>query len=184
MHFPVLLDTNVLYSASLNDFLLRLASRGAFRPLWSEDVLEELTRNLSSFLPADAVARRVGAMRTHFPEALVSGHESLIPAMTNHPKDRHILAAAVRADAAVLVTFDLDDFPAESVAEFDLEVRHPDAFLLDQLDLHPGLVLDALQDWSDSCSAPPLTRRDLLLILDRTGVPRFAETVLQWLILE
>jgi len=27
----------------------------------------------------------------------VNGYENLIPAMTNHPKDRHVLAAAVRA---------------------------------------------------------------------------------------
>jgi len=39
MAFPALLDTNVLFSATLNDTLLRLAEEGAFHPLWSADIL-------------------------------------------------------------------------------------------------------------------------------------------------
>ncbi|QHC67691.1 PIN domain-containing protein [Rathayibacter sp. VKM Ac-2759] len=177
MRFPVFLDTNVLYSATLNDFLLRLASRGAFRPLWSMDVLEELGRNLRRSLPAHAVDRRIDAMRRYFPDAMVSGYESLIDAMRNHPKDRHVLAAAVRADAALLVTFDLADFDSASVQGFDLEVRHPDAFLLDQLDLLPELVLEALEDWSSACVAPPLAPLQLVSALERAGVPGFAEAL-------
>ncbi|MWV51110.1 PIN domain-containing protein [Rathayibacter sp. VKM Ac-2803] len=179
MRFPVFFDTNVLYSASLNDFLLRLAARGAFRPLWSADVLDELGRNLRRSLPPRAVDRRIDAMRQHFPDAMVSGYDSLIGVMRNHPKDRHVLAAAVRADAAVLVTFDLADFGPASVVGFDLEVRHPDAFLLDQLDLLPELVLEALHEWSDACSAPPLTPLQLVSALERAGVPRFARMLRQ-----
>lgn len=179
MHFPVFFDTNVLYGASLNDFILRLAARGAFRPLWSEGVIDELRRNLERRLPAEFVERRIDAMEKHFPDAAVRGYESLIPAMTNHPKDRHVLAAAVQGAAAVLVTFNLSDFPHSSVADFDLETRHPDAFLLDQLDLYPGLVLDELRTWSEDSRRPPLTPRDLVLALERAGVPAFAELLLQ-----
>ena len=39
-----------------------------------------------------------------------------IPAMTNHPKDRHVLAAAARAGAKVMVTYNLKDFPSSSLA--------------------------------------------------------------------
>ena len=31
--------------------------------------------------------------------------------MTNHPKDRHVLATAVRTGAQTIVTFNLKDFP-------------------------------------------------------------------------
>lgn len=45
--------------------------------------------------------------------------------MTNHVKDRHVLAAAVRAAAAAVVTFNLDDFPDVAVDPFDIEALHP-----------------------------------------------------------
>lgn len=38
MSFPAFFDTNVLYGALFNDFILELADRGLFRPLWSKTV--------------------------------------------------------------------------------------------------------------------------------------------------
>ena len=96
--FPAFLDTCVLYPAYLCDTLLRLAEASAYRPLWSADVFVELRRNLiDRGIPPDRVDRRLGQMSRSFPDALVAGYESLIEGMTNHPKDRHVLAAAVRA---------------------------------------------------------------------------------------
>jgi hypothetical protein len=67
-------------------------------------------------------ARRVEQMRAAFPlaEEEARGYESLIPAMTNDPKDRHVLAAAaaVRANAELIVTANLKDFPAASVEPY------------------------------------------------------------------
>lgn len=137
--FPALFDTNALFGFHLNDVILGLAERGLFRPLWSEQILEELSRNLALHgVPESKVERRVEAMRRAFPDATVSGFEDLIDTMTNDPKDRHVLAAGIRANCEVLVTFNLKDFPAESVDDYDIEIVHPDTFLLDQLDLYPG----------------------------------------------
>jgi hypothetical protein len=72
-------------------------------PLWSDHVLEELRRNLiKAGAKREAVEHRLGQMATYFPDARVTGYEQLIGSMTNHPKDRHVLAAAVagRADVA------------------------------------------------------------------------------------
>ena len=87
--------------AYLCDTLLRLAEASAYRPLWSADVFAELRRNLigRGLLPD----RGLGQMSRSFPDALVTGYESLVDGMTNHPKDRHVLAAAVRANAEVIV---------------------------------------------------------------------------------
>ena len=40
-----LLDANVLYPAGLRDFLLRLADRYLYTPLWSADIHAEWTRS-------------------------------------------------------------------------------------------------------------------------------------------
>lgn len=67
--------------------------------------------------PAKA-AKRVGAIREHFADAVVQGSEALIPAMTNPVKDRHVLAAAVRSKSDVIVTLNLRDFPDAVLAPF------------------------------------------------------------------
>lgn len=183
MAFPALLDTCVLYPQYLSDTLLWQAEAGTFRPLWSRDVLTELGRALSdpakANLPTAAVDRRLRQMRAAFPDAEVEGYEHLVDAMTTHPKDRHVLAAAVRANVEVLVTFNLKDFPETALKPFDITVVHPDDFLLDQLDLYPAAVLGCLEDQVNRYSHinGPLTVGELLRPLERAGVPRFAEEV-------
>lgn len=64
--------------------------------------------------------------------------------MTNDPKDRHVLAAAVHGSAELIVTENVRDFPAVAVKAYDIEVSTQDEFLLDQLDLAPRCVHHAL----------------------------------------
>ena len=176
MSFPAFFDTNVLYGALLNDFVLELADRGLFRPLWSEDVLTELTKNLvRNGEDAKLVEKRVGTMRRYFADAMVIGYGDLVPTMTNDVKDRHVLAAAVRGGAEVLVTFNTKDFPVESVETFDLEVVHPDDFLLDQLDLYHAPTLRTMVELVEGYDSPTMVMDDFLLALARAGVPKFAD---------
>ncbi|MCV2393138.1 PIN domain-containing protein [Actinotalea sp. M2MS4P-6] len=178
MAFPVVLDTNVLFGAYLCDTVLRLAEAGTFRPLWSTDILSELERNLvGRGVAADRAARRTQHMSRAFPDAMVTGYEPLIGSMTCDPKDRHVLAAAVRANAELLVTFNLSDFPAEATSPYDITVTHPDEFLLDQLDLYPGATVRALQDQIAAYSRPGMSIDGLLAHLARASVPRFASEV-------
>ena len=88
-----------------------------------------------------------------------------------------MLAAAAHSDSQVLVTFNLDDFPESSVAGFDLAVVHPDDFLLDQIDLHPGKVGRALLRQMNEATRPALTMAELLGMLTRAGVPKFVSEV-------
>lgn len=178
MSFPALFDTNVLYGAILNDYILTLADRGLFRPLWSKGIMDELRTNLTRAAEdSRLVEKRVATMKTYFPDAMVEGYESMVDSMTNHPKDRHVLAAAVRGGAEILVTFNLKDFPEAATSVFDIEVVHPDDFLLDQLDLHSGSTLQGLVDLVESYDSPAMTMDDLLLALTRAGTPRFVAAV-------
>jgi len=136
------LDACVLYPIGLRDVLLDLASElGLFRPRWSATILDEMERNLVSdgrCSPAQAADLR-SALEAVFPEAEVTGYEELVSQMTNHPKDRHVLAAAVASDAEIIVTSNLKDFPATACDPVGVRVLSPDTFLTRCHQLHAGV---------------------------------------------
>jgi predicted nucleic acid-binding protein len=135
--FPAVLDVNVLVPLHLTDLLLRLAEAETYRPLWSQEILDEVTRNLPKVgVTTEKAKRRVGVMRREFPDAMVNGYEPFIDATTNDRTDRHVLATAVRANAAIIVTANVRDFPVSACAPYDINAVHPDNFLLDQLELY------------------------------------------------
>lgn len=175
---PVFLDTCVLLKPYLCDSMLSVAEAGMYRPLWSPAVLDELGRNLiRRGLDDEQIGHRLDQMNEAFPDALVGGYEALIAQMSNHPKDRHVLAAAVRGGAEVLVTENLRDFPDDSVSPFGMEVVSQDVFLLDQLDLAPAEILDALRRQVSRYRREPRTVEGLLAILgaSASGCPGFAQ---------
>lgn len=180
MPFEVVLDTCALYPAHLRDTLLRLAERGIYRALWSADILEELERSLiRAGIPPDSVERLTAEMRGAFPDAGVTGYLPLVDSMTCDHKDRHVLAAAVRSNAAAVVTFNVADFPSASTDPYDVDVIHPDAFLLDLLDLTPPIVIAEIREQAAANRREPQTLESLLDALGTAGVPNFADTVLK-----
>jgi PIN domain len=104
-------------------------------------------------------------------DALVTGYEDLIPSLRlPDPNDRHVLAAAIRGRADVIVTMNLKDFPAEVLAPFGLEAQHPDEFALHLFDLAPGRVVAAAQMHRQSLRKPPKTVEEYLDTLERQGL--------------
>jgi predicted nucleic acid-binding protein len=130
----VVLDACVLIPMPLADTLLRLAAGPRlFAPKWSDRMMEEVSRVLQNDfgLSPEKTAYRESEIRRHFPEAWTEGYERLIPSMTNHPKDRHVLAAAVHARAATIVTYNTKDFPPPSLAAHGITAVGPSTFLKD-----------------------------------------------------
>ena len=142
------LDACVLVNAPVRDTLLRLAERQLYRPLWSDLILYELTRTLQRKLgkTRQQTDRLLSEMQAHFGEAWVTDYQGLVGGMTNDAKDRHVLAAAVHANAQVIVTFNLWDFPDSALDSWLIEARHPDAFLLDLYRAHSGIVVHVLHE--------------------------------------
>jgi len=178
MPITVVLDACVLLPYALSDLLLRLAEADLFIPLWSDELLDEVQRNLTGTfeLGADRADRRVSQMRRAFPTALVEGYESLVPAMRNDPKDRHVLAAAVHGGAAVIVTANLKDFPADALRPYGITAVHPDEFLLDQLDLYPANTIAVVEGQRAAYRKPAMTKAEFRDSLRRM-VPKFVEEI-------
>lgn len=177
----VLLDTCVLFKSYLCDTLLSIVEEGAYRPLWSKHILAELRRNLvKAGAKQEAVEHRLAEMTAYFPDALVTGYEGLIDSMTNHPKDRHVLAAAVAGRADILVTENLRDFSAEAAERYEITVCGQDEFLLGLLEFYPGEVLSSLRRQSSRYRREPRTVSALLAILGGQGhgCPQFASQCL------
>jgi predicted nucleic acid-binding protein len=139
----VVLDACVLIPMPLADTLLRLAETPSlYAPRWSAEILAEVSRNLIAKIgltPAQAQWREE-QLRAHFPESQVTDFEHLIPAMQNHEKDRHVLAAAVQAGAGLIVTFNVRDFPTEVLRPLGVERQGPSVFLCGLYDLEPDTV--------------------------------------------
>jgi predicted nucleic acid-binding protein len=173
----VTLDACVLLPMPLCDTLLRLAEEPAFYiPCWSQETLEEVRRNLIEKwrYTAEQADRRVRAMRAAFEEAEVTGYESLLPAMTNDPGDRHVLAAAVHAGADAIVSNNVKHFPPQALEPYGIELLTADEFLVSQFHLDAAGVLAKLE-------AQALKRHcaltDLLRLLGSRGVGEFVKLV-------
>ena len=127
-----IIDACVLVQAPLRDTLLRLAEPPAlYLPLWIEDIIIEMKRALErqiGLAPSKA-AYLERELRRHFPDSWVAGYEPLIRKMTNDEKDRHVLAAAVRARAPKIVTFNRRHFSPAATSRWHVEAVGPAAFL-------------------------------------------------------
>ncbi len=151
--FQVILDACVLVNASLRDTLLRLAEPpcSLYLPRWSRDIIEETKRTLEIKLglTPQQTAHLFRQLEIHFADAWVEGYDAFIQAMTNHPKDRHVLAAAVACGAQTIVTFNLKDFPSDALAPWSVEAQSPDEFLIHQYHLDPKAVFTVVREQAE-----------------------------------
>jgi predicted nucleic acid-binding protein len=176
--FIAFLDANVLYPAELRNLLMHLALTGLFRAKWSADVHDEWISSLLQKRPdltRSQLERTRLLMDKHAADALVTGYHNLIPDLhLPDPDDRHVLAAAIRCHADVIVTMNLRDFPADTIASFGIEAQHPDDFVLHLLDLAPAAVVAASHNHRLSLKNPPRTVPEYLQSLQKQGLTQSA----------
>lgn len=179
--FAALLDACVLVPISLSDTLLRLAERDLYRPLWSERILGEVRSALVRVHPEIDAARfdsRLRSMDVAFEDACVTGWEPLVSGLElPDPDDRHVVAAALRGRAEVIVTANIRDFPSDALDPLGIEVLTPDAFLLDLLDLDPAGTARTIREQAADHRRPSVSAEDVLSSLERAGAPEFARRV-------
>jgi len=174
--FTAVYDACVLYPAPLRDLLMWLGLSGLYRARWSARIHEEWTRNLLKNRPdltMEQLARTVALMDKAIPGALVTGHEVLCAELSlPDPDDRHVLAAAIRCKAEVIVTFNLKDFPVANLESFDIEPQHPDEFIIDLWDLDQAAVLASVQKHRATLISPSMDAAQYLNMMLRQGIPQ------------
>jgi hypothetical protein len=184
-----LLDTCVLVPSRARDVLLEVAWTGVYRPLWSSEILAELDRTLRRLLAGRGVAqdeadvylaRLSRQMDAAFPDALVTGWESLVDTVElPDPDDRHVVAAARAGRADVIITDNLAHFPPAALPA-PMRRQSLDEFLLDSLEVHPGLVISAVRAVAGRTgrSGPAMTAREIAAYLQTQGAPAFGKRLL------
>jgi hypothetical protein len=174
--FGVFFDANVLYPSGLRNFLMHLALTGIFRAHWSAEVHDEWIRNLLKNRPdlsPDKLERTRHLMDKALPGALVTGYEHLIDSIELPDRDdRHVVAAAIRGGASVIVTRNLADFPGQALRNFGIEAQHPDDFVLALLETFPDLVLEGARTHRASLKNPPKTQDEYLAELNAQGLAK------------
>ncbi len=169
-----LYDACVLYPAPLRDLLMHLALTDLFRAKWTDAIHEEWIRSVlqnRSDLTRAQLERTRDLMNAHVRDGLVVGYEDLVSTLTlPDPDDRHVLAAAIRGRANVIVTYNLSDFPAETLALYDIEAQHPDEFVKRLLSLSEGAVCAAVKRQREFLRKPPKSAEELLATLEQQAL--------------
>ena len=177
MAFSALYDACVLYAAPVRDVLMHLAISDLFRARWTDAIHDEWIRAVLKNRPdlrREQLERTRELMNAHARDALIHNFEDLIPSLSlPDPNDRHVLAAAIRGRVDVIVTYNTKDFPADAVAPYGIEIKHPDEFLAHVLDLAPGTVLAALQRLRKSLKNPPVPVDQYLTRLEQLELASF-----------
>jgi predicted nucleic acid-binding protein len=175
-NFTVVYDACVLYPAPLRDLLMELALTDSFRARWSEEIHQEWIRNVLKKRPdlnESQLIKTKACMDANVRDALVTDFESLIPSLKLPDKnDRHVLAAAIRCSAGVIVTFNLKDFPSDYLSTFGVEAQHPDEFILYLLDLYPVQVCSAAEKVRQRLRNPVMNPEKYLENLLRQSLPQ------------
>jgi predicted nucleic acid-binding protein len=181
--FTVVYDADVLHRAPVRDLVVRLAlqPRLNLRARWTEQILDEMVASIARRRPElrERLARTRELMCLAVPDCLVTGWEPLVDALQlPDPDDRHVLAAAIRAHAGVIVTYNTHDFPDDVLEPFGVAAQHPDTFLSNLLELAPAAVVQVLQEQIAALVNPPETLHGLLERLrDTHHLVRFSTAV-------
>jgi hypothetical protein len=172
--FTAFYDADVLYSSELRNLLMHLALTGLFRARWSAGVHDEWMRAVLRNRPdlkREQLERTRVLMDSHAEDALVTGYEDLIEGLClPDPNDRHVLAAAIRGRADVIVTRNLRHFREADLEPYGIEAQHPDEFIVHLVDLAPGLVIEAAQRHRASLRNPTKSISEYLEMLERQAL--------------
>lgn len=179
VRFKCILDTNVIYPLWTRDLLLWFAFYDLYTPKWSQNIFTEWIKVLKrKGVDENEAEKRANVMNEAFPDALVENYEQLIDNL-NLPDadDRHVLAAAIKTNANLIITNNLKDFPEGYLASFGLKAKIPDDFFTDIIDLNQELSVLAFRKLVLNKKNPPYDVYEVLDIFRNNGLKDTADYI-------
>lgn len=145
-----------------------------YRARWTEKIHEEWMRNVLKNRPdlsQEQLTRTRNLMDRSVRDCLIEGYEYIIPSLKlPDVDDRHILAAAIKGQADIIVTTNLKDFPNSILSEYEIEAQHPDIFIADLIDIHPMRLAAAAEACRKRLKNLPKSIDEYLEILLKQGL--------------
>lgn len=154
---------------------MRLALTDLFRARWSNDIHREWMEAVVRKKPhlQGKLEKTRSLMDKHVRDCLVTGYESLISGLKlPDPDDRHVLAAAIRTQAELIITRNHRDFPAHVLEPYGIKTLGPDDFIMDLLDLNRKIVLTTMKGHQEILINPKLTPEEYCQYLNRQALEK------------
>ena len=174
MALVVVYDACVLYPAPVRDLLMELAISGLVQAKWTERIHQEWMSSLLKDRPEieERIQQTRRLMDIAIPDALVTHYESLIEGITlPDPEDRHVLAAALKCGAQMIVTANLKDFPQEQLTPYAIDALHPDQFIEQHFGLNQAAVIACAKRIRSRLQNPEKSADEYLEILSSSRLP-------------
>jgi predicted nucleic acid-binding protein len=170
--FKCVLDTNVIYPLWVRDLLMWFAYYELYTPKWSSNIFDEwVSVMIRKGIDKDEAIKRTDKMNLAFPDALVHNYEPLIESLKLPDiNDRHVLAAAIKTNADLIITNNLKDFPEDYLSSFGLKTKTPDDFFTDIIDLNHDISVLAFKKLVLNKKNPPFNEYDVLDIFRNNGL--------------
>jgi predicted nucleic acid-binding protein len=175
--FKCVLDTNVIYPLWTRDLLLWFAFYDLYTPQWSENICSEwMNVMLRKGVNEEEAQKRADVINEAFPDALVENYSSLIDHLElPDVNDKHVLAAAIKTNANLIITNNLKDFPEDYLAKYGLKAKSPDDFFTDIIDLNPDIALTSFKKLVLNKKNPPYNEFEVLDIFRNNGLKNTAD---------
>lgn len=177
IRYKAVLDTNVIYPIEIRDLLFWFAHFDLFTVKWSQHIFDEWESVMKRKSISEAeIKKRSNIANLAFPDALVTNYESLIEGLSlPDEKDRHVLAAAIKTNANVIVTNNLKDFPNDYLSTFGLSAKSADDFIADIIDLNQKKAIEAFRKLVLNRTNPDLDEYQVLDNFRKNGLINAAD---------
>ncbi len=176
VRYTCVLDTNIIYPLEVRDIMMWFAYYELFTPKWSATIFTEWKNVMErKRIAENEIQKRISILESIFPDAEVKDYQELVPSLElPDPNDRHVLAAAIKANAHIIVTNNLKDFPESYLSKFGIKAISADDFLTDLIDLNTAIALEAFKALVLNRTNPEMNAFEVLDIFRSRGLTNTA----------